>query len=72
MTDMSNKRIHALMPDLLRIARQAGKAILDVYQSADFAIEHKEDRNPLTLTDRRSHEAITRVSQGFVTCSSRS
>ena len=58
MTDMSNKRIHALIPDLLRLSRHAGKAILDVYQS-DFAIEHKEDRSPLTLADRRSHEVIT-------------
>ena len=58
MTDVSNERIHAVIPDLLRISRQAGKAILDVYQS-DFAIEHKEDRSPLTLADRRSHEVIT-------------
>ena len=26
---------------------------------SDFAIEHKEDRSPLTLADRRSHEVIT-------------
>lgn len=35
----------------------AGEAVLDVYES-DFAVETKEDRSPLTLADRRSHETI--------------
>jgi len=57
MTAVSNERIHALIPELLRISRHAGKAILEVYNS-EFAVEHKEDRSPLTLADRRSHEVI--------------
>ncbi len=36
---------------------KAGAAILDVYRS-DFAVEHKDDKSPLTLADRRSHEVI--------------
>jgi 3'(2'), 5'-bisphosphate nucleotidase len=38
-------------------ALDAGKAVLDVY-SSDFAVEHKDDRSPLTLADKRSHEVI--------------
>ena len=36
---------------------EAGLAILEVYHS-DFAVEHKEDKSPLTLADRRAHEII--------------
>ena len=49
------------LPSLLDIAIaaavDAGRAILDVYSSA-FAVEHKDDRSPLTLADKRSHEII--------------
>ena len=38
-------------------AREAGKAILDVYQS-NFGIQYKDDRSPLTLADKNSHEII--------------
>jgi 3'(2'), 5'-bisphosphate nucleotidase len=47
----------AALPELLRISRDAGSAILEVYGS-DFAVAHKEDNSPLTLADRRSHEII--------------
>ncbi len=36
----------------------AGKAILEVYESADIEVEHKADDSPLTLADRRSHDII--------------
>jgi 3'(2'), 5'-bisphosphate nucleotidase len=39
------------------LAREAGKAILEVYET-DFEVERKEDASPLTLADRRSHEII--------------
>ncbi|MBI5101378.1 MAG: 3'(2'),5'-bisphosphate nucleotidase CysQ [Nitrospirae bacterium] len=39
-------------------ARSAGEAILEVYES-DFAVEHKDDKSPLTLADRRAHDVIT-------------
>jgi 3'(2'), 5'-bisphosphate nucleotidase len=38
-------------------ALEAGKAVLEVYQS-DFAVTQKDDKSPLTLADRRSHEII--------------
>lgn len=42
----------------IQTAIKAGKAILEVYQAADFKIEEKADKSPLTLADKRSHETI--------------
>ena len=41
----------------IQASLEAGSAILDVYHS-DFAVEHKEDKSPLTLADKRSHDII--------------
>lgn len=38
-------------------AIEAGKAILEVYESA-FSVEHKDDKSPLTLADKKAHEVI--------------
>lgn len=50
------------MKELLELAKKAaiagGKEILEVYESDDFSIEEKEDKTPLTLADRRAHDAI--------------
>ena len=35
----------------------SGKAILEIYNS-DFAVEHKDDKSPLTEADKQSHLAI--------------
>jgi 3'(2'), 5'-bisphosphate nucleotidase len=49
------------MKQLLNLAIEAavaaGAEILDVYES-DFAVEHKEDKSPLTLADKRGHLKI--------------
>ncbi len=45
---------------LVEVAREAGKAILEVYGSEDFGVQFKEDSSPLTEADRRSHEIIAR------------
>lgn len=49
------------MKELLTIAVKAayegGLEILDVYNS-DFAVEHKDDKSPLTLADKRAHLKI--------------
>ncbi|MDH5488173.1 MAG: 3'(2'),5'-bisphosphate nucleotidase CysQ [Gammaproteobacteria bacterium] len=39
------------------IARDAGRAILDVYERA-FTVEEKEDRSPITAADRAANEII--------------
>lgn len=45
-------------------ALKAGEAILDVYQTY-FTVETKEDRSPLTLADKRSHEIIQKILQPY-------
>jgi len=42
---------------VLWAAKEAGLAILDVYQQ-DFDVSYKEDRSPLTIADQRSHRII--------------
>lgn len=42
---------------LAALAREAGKAILDVYNT-DFEVRRKDDYSPLTLADTRSHRII--------------
>ncbi len=49
------------MKNYLEIAVEAavaaGNEILEVYES-DFAVEHKDDKSPLTLADKRGHLKI--------------
>ena len=42
---------------ILQLARQAGQAILDVY-NREFEVEHKADQSPLTAADLASHHTI--------------
>ena len=48
-----------LLAALCALARDAGRAILDVYRS-DFAVDFKDDQSPLTEADRRAHALIAR------------
>ena len=41
-----------------RVALEAGKAILEVYDSGDFGVEMKSDKSPLTLADKAAHAII--------------
>jgi len=50
----------------LLAAKRAGEAILDVYGS-DFVVEQKDDKSPLTLADKRSHEIIMDVLEQTIT-----
>ncbi len=45
------------LSQLLQLSLDAGKAILEVYGTA-FSVELKDDRSPLTLADKRSHEIL--------------
>ncbi len=47
----------ALLQQTLTIAEQAGRAILQVYDT-DFAVQHKEDQSPLTQADLAAHHCI--------------
>jgi len=59
MQEFPVEKLHALIPNLLLISLDAGSAILEVYGS-NFAVEHKDDKSPLTLADKRSHEVIVK------------
>lgn len=50
MNTIHNKSIHA--------ALEAGKAIMEIYESDDFGIETKADDSPLTKADRAAHDVI--------------
>jgi 3'(2'), 5'-bisphosphate nucleotidase len=54
---MTDPGYSALRADVCAIAREAGAAIMKVYDS-EFAIEHKDDRSPLTEADRQAHAII--------------
>lgn len=49
----------------VKSAVEAGKAILEVYDSEDMGVEKKADDSPLTLADRRAHEIIMADIGGF-------
>lgn len=42
----------------------AGEKILEVYNS-EFAVEHKDDKSPLTEADKQSHNAIVNALKGI-------
>jgi 3'(2'), 5'-bisphosphate nucleotidase len=46
-----------LREGIIALAREAAARILAVYES-DFAVEHKDDRSPLTAADLAAHECI--------------
>jgi 3'(2'), 5'-bisphosphate nucleotidase len=47
----------ALLPDLERLARLAGTAIMEVY-ATDFAVERKGDDSPVTEADQKAEALI--------------
>lgn len=46
-----------LLPDIVRIADEAGERILPIYRS-DFKVQYKEDESPITAADVASHDVI--------------
>ncbi|WKZ17561.1 MAG: 3'(2'),5'-bisphosphate nucleotidase CysQ [Candidatus Jettenia sp. CY-1] len=60
---MNNDKYAQNLIAALLAAKEAGDAILEVYNS-NFSVEKKEDNSPLTIADKRSHEIIAKhVSQ---------
>jgi 3'(2'),5'-bisphosphate nucleotidase len=51
--------MNAMTESMLPIVRQAGKAIMDIYQDETlFQTEYKKDHSPLTEADKRSNTII--------------
>jgi 3'(2'), 5'-bisphosphate nucleotidase len=48
---------HALLEPVIALVGEAGAAIMAVYAS-DFAVEHKDDKSPLTAADRAAHHLL--------------
>jgi len=44
--------------NIIKIVLDAGKAVLEIYNSGDFEIELKSDNSPLTKADKISNEII--------------
>lgn len=47
-----------LLQQTVELAKEAGDAILAVYESDDFDVEVKEDNSPLTRADKAAHDVI--------------
>lgn len=62
--EIKELQLETLLETALKAALEAGAAILDVYGSDDFDIEHKDDDSPLTRADRRAHDIIDAYLQG--------
>jgi 3'(2'), 5'-bisphosphate nucleotidase len=67
MVDSKTKALlNGLLPGVITLAREAGRAILNVYSEVDAAIDYKRDNSPLTKADLASHriivEGLTRIS----------
>ncbi len=43
---------------VIKIAKNAGRAILEIYESGDFDVEIKSDNSPLTKADMAAHHII--------------
>lgn len=56
-SDLSAQEKEHLLNTAIEAAILGGVEILKVYES-DFAVEHKEDKSPLTLADKKAHEII--------------
>ncbi len=57
-TVFSKERKEELLDGLLILVEQAGKAIIQIYQS-DIQVELKNDNSPLTKADKKAHEIIS-------------
>lgn len=54
---MKTEQLKILLPDVLRIAKEAGEKIMEVYETG-FEIETKEDNSPVTTADLAANDHI--------------
>ncbi|MEM9917115.1 MAG: 3'(2'),5'-bisphosphate nucleotidase CysQ [Bacteroidota bacterium] len=47
-----------LLPQIIELARSAGAAIMEIYETADFGVEAKKDNSPLTKADKAANDLI--------------
>lgn len=56
---MRHEELEALFERLLCIAREAGQAIMQVYQQSDMAVQSKADESPVTAADLAAHAVLS-------------
>ncbi len=54
---MDKTEIKVLLMDAIEASLEAGKEILEVYEST-FEVEYKDDKSPLTIADKKAHNII--------------
>jgi 3'(2'), 5'-bisphosphate nucleotidase len=57
----SNSNLDIPLELAIEASRKGSQEILRVYNSADFGIESKGDNSPLTLADKKAHDAISEI-----------
>lgn len=57
---MDRTELKVLLVDAIEASIVAGKEILDIYEST-FEVEYKDDRSPLTIADKKSHNVIVKA-----------
>lgn len=57
MNKINHHQLNPLATEILHIARQAGKKILEIYDT-DFSVNNKKDNSPLTAADMAAHTTI--------------
>lgn len=55
---MQRKIDQQLLDEVAALARQAGNAIMHIYDNEEFIVEHKDDLSPLTQADKAAHDVI--------------
>ncbi len=57
---MDRIELKVLLVDAIEASLIAGKEILEIYEST-FEVEYKDDRSPLTIADKKSHNVIVKA-----------
>ncbi len=52
--------MNELLKGIEELAINAGSAIMEIYQSGDFGVDHKADDSPLTKADLAAHQVIVK------------
>ncbi len=55
---MNRTELEDISHDIINIAKEAGRKILQFYHASNIAVEKKIDQTPLTEADRQSHNII--------------
>ena len=66
--ESSNIDFKTVLLKVVEASYQAGKEILDVYNSEDFDVEFKNDDSPLTRADKCSHNVLVGLLGSIVNC----